>query len=90
MKKYIIERDFPGAGKMTQEELQMVSQTSNSVIATLGKPYKWVESFVTGDKIYCIHEADSEDVIREHADCAGFPVTRIEEIMEMIGPETAG
>ena len=90
MKKFIIEREIPGAGNMTAEELQAVSKTSVSVISVLGKPYKWVESYVTNDKIYCIHEAESEDVIREHSNCANFPVTRIEEIKEMIGPETAG
>lgn len=90
MKKFIIERELPGAGNMTAEELQAVSKTSVSVISVLGKPYKWVESYVTNDKIYCIHEAESEDVIREHSNCASFPVTRIEEIKEMIGPETAG
>ena len=90
MKKFIIEREMPGAGNMTAEELQAASKTSNSVISVLGKPYKWIESYVTQNKIYCIHEAESEDVVREHASCAGFPADRIEEIIEMIGPETAG
>jgi hypothetical protein len=89
MKRFIIERDVPGAGKMTQEELQAISKTSMSVIAALGKPYKWVESYVTKDKIYCVHEAESEDVIMEHAGCAGFPANRVEEVKEMIGPATA-
>lgn len=89
MKKFIIERDFPNAGKMTEEELQRASQVSNSAIASLNKPYRWVESYVTGDKIYCIHEAESEDVIREHAACSGFPITRIEEIKGIINPATA-
>lgn len=90
MKKFIIEREMPGAGNMTTEELQIASQTSNSAIAALGKPYKWIESYVTQNKVYCIHEAENEEVIREHASCAGFPADRIEEIKEMIGPETAG
>ncbi|HSB91798.1 MAG TPA: DUF4242 domain-containing protein [Flavitalea sp.] len=90
MKKFIIERDVPGAGDLSEEELQAISKTSNSVISVLGKPYKWVESFVTKDKIYCIHEADSEDVIRQHGNCAGFPVNGIEEVKARITPETAG
>ena len=89
MKKYIIEREIPGAGNMTAEELQTISKTSNSVISVLGKPYKWVESYVTNNKIYCIHEAESEDVIREHASCASIPVNKIEEIKVIINPGTA-
>lgn len=90
MKKFIIERDIPGAGSMTEEELQAISKTSVSVISVLGKPYKWVESYVTNDKIYCIHEAESEEVIKEHSECANFPANRVEEIKEMINPATAG
>jgi len=90
MKKFIIERELPGAGNMTAEELQAISKTSVSVIAVLGKPYKWVESYVTKDKIYCVHEAESEDVIREHSNCANFPANSIEEINVIISPATAG
>ena len=75
---------------MTKGELQAISKTSVSVVAVLGKPYTWVESFVTKDKIYCIHEAESEDVIREHSNCANFPANKIEEIKEIISPATAG
>jgi hypothetical protein len=89
MKKFIIERDVPGAGTMSDEELQAMSKTSNSVISVLGQPYKWVESFVTKDKIYCIHEADSEDVVRQHANCANFPANVIEEVRVIISPQTA-
>ena len=74
---------------MTAEELQAISKTSVSVISVLGKPYKWVESFVTEDKIYCIHEAETEHVIREHAQCGNFPINKIEEIKAVIGPATA-
>lgn len=74
---------------MTAEELQAISKISVSVISVLGKPYNWVESYVTKDKIYCVHEAESEDVIREHANCASFPVNRIEEIKAIISPVTA-
>ncbi len=89
MKKFIIERKLPGAGNLTPEELQTISKTSNSVISVLGKPYIWVESFVTEDKIYCIHEAENESLIREHAKCGNFPVNTIEEIKAVINPKTA-
>jgi len=90
MKKFIIERDLPGAGKLSAEELKAISKTSNAVISVLGRPYKWIESFVTDDKIICIHEAENEADIREHANCGNFPVTKIEEIRTVIGPATAG
>lgn len=89
MKRFIIERDLPGAGSLSEEELQAIARTSNSVASVLGKPYNWIESYVTGDKIYCVHEAESEEVIRNHSSCAGFPVTRVEEVKTMIGPATA-
>lgn len=89
MKKYIIQRNIPGAGNMTAEELKAISRVSNAVIASLGKPYKWVESFVTEDKIYCVHEAENENDIREHGKCGDFPVDTIEEIKKVIGPATA-
>lgn len=90
MKKYIIERKLPGAGKMSVEELQAISKTSVAVISILGKPYTWIQSFVTEDKIYCIHEAENEDDIREHAKCGNFPVNTIEEIKVVIDPTTGG
>jgi len=89
MKKFIIERKLPGAGNMTVEELQAISKTSNAVITILDKPYKWIQSFVTEDKIYCIHEADNEDAVREHAKCGNFPVHKIEEIKAVLDPTTA-
>ncbi len=89
MKKFIISRDLPGAGNMTEEELHDLSKTSVSVITVLGQPYKWIESYVTKDHIYCLHEAESEDVIREHSICANFPVSEIEEIKVIISPATA-
>jgi hypothetical protein len=89
MKKFIIERKLPGAGNMTNEELIAISKTSVAVITVLGKPYKWIESFVTEDKLYCIHEADDENAIREHAKCGNFPVNKIEEIKAIIDPTTA-
>jgi len=89
MKKFIIERKIPGAGNMTAEELQDISKTSVAVISILGKPYHWIQSFVTEDKLYCIHEAENEDDIREHAKCGDFPVASIQEIKAVIDPTTA-
>jgi hypothetical protein len=89
MKKFMIERKIPGVGDMTAEELQAISKTSNAVISVLGRPYRWIESFVIQDKIYCIHEAENEDAIREHANCGSFPVDSIEEVKAVIGPATA-
>ena len=88
MKKFIIERNLPGAGNLTPEELEAISRTSVGVITVLGKPYNWIQSFVTEDKIYCIHEAENEQDIREHARCGDFPVNRIEEIKAIIDPTT--
>lgn len=90
MKKFIVERKLPGAGNMTPEELQEISKTSVAVISILGKPYTWIQSFVTEDKIYCIHEAENEEAIREHSKCGNFPVHTIEEIKVVIDPSTAG
>jgi hypothetical protein len=89
MKRFIIERNVPGAGKMTAEELQAISQTSVAVISILGIPYHWIQSFVTDDKIFCIHEAENEEDILKHANCANIPVERINEIKAVINPETA-
>ena len=88
MKKFIIERNLPGAGRLTTEELQAISRTSNAVITVLGKPYVWIESYVTEDKIYCIHEAEASDDIIAHAKCGNFPVNTIEEIKAVISPDT--
>ncbi len=89
MKKFIIERKVPGAGKMNAEELEAISKTSVAAITLLGKPYRWIQSFVTDDRLYCIHEAENEDDIREHGKCGDFPVDRIEEIKAVIDPTTA-
>jgi len=88
MKKFVIERELPGAGKLSVEELQAITQTSCSAVNEMRKPYHWVESFVTDNKIYCIHIAENEDVIREHAALGGFPVTSISEVKAMIDPST--
>jgi len=90
MKRFIIERKLPGAGNLTTEELEAISKTSVAVISVLGKPYHWIQSFVTENKIYCIHEAETEEDIHEHAKCGDFPLTNIEEIKVIISPATAG
>lgn len=89
MKKFVIERDLPGAGALSTEELKNISKTSRNKVSKMGKPYTWVQSFVTDDKIYCIHIAESEDVIREHSSRANFPVNSIAEVRSIIDPATS-
>lgn len=89
MPKYVIERDLPGAGKLSQEELRAVSQKSCSVLNRLGPEIQWIESYVTADKIYCIYRAPNEQMIREHAKQGGFPANKISEIATVIDPSTA-
>jgi len=89
MPKYVIEREIPGAGNMSVQDLQAVSQKSCSVLQNLGPQIQWVQSYVTGDKIYCIYIAPSEDMIRTHAQQGGFPANRISEIKTTIDPTTA-
>lgn len=89
MPKYVIERELPGAGKLSRQELQSVSQTSCNVLQELGPQIQWVESFVTGDKIYCVYIAPNEDMVRAHAEKGGFPANRVSEVVTMIDPTTA-
>jgi hypothetical protein len=89
MPKYVIERELPGAGKLTPEQLQAVSQTSCGVLKNLGPQIQWVQSYVTGDKIYCIYISPNEELIREHASQGGFPANKISEIKTVIDPTTA-
>jgi hypothetical protein len=89
MPKYVIEREIPGAGNMSSQDLQAVSQKSCTVLQNLGPQIQWVQSYVTGDKIYCIYIAPSEDMIRTHAQQGGFPANRISEIKTTIDPTTA-
>lgn len=89
MPTFVIERNIPGADKLTQDELKGISAKSCDVVAGLGVPYTWVTSYVAGDKIYCIHEAESADVIRRHAREGGFPADLVTEVSAIIGPETA-
>ena len=89
MPKYVIEREIPGAGAMSPQELQAVSQKSCSVLQNLGPQIQWGQSYVTPDKIYCVYIAPNEEMIREHAAQGGFPANRISEIKTMIDPTTA-
>jgi hypothetical protein len=89
MKKFVVERHLPGAGQLTAEELQSLSQISCEVISQMGKPYHWIQSYITGDKIYCIHIAESEQVVREHARLGRFPIHTIAEVKTIIDPTTA-
>jgi hypothetical protein len=89
MKRYVIEREIPGASELSQAELADIAAKSNDVVASLGVPYRWITSYVAGDKIYCIHEAESEDAIREHARCGGFPANSVAVVANEFGPQTA-
>jgi len=89
MPRYVIEREIPGAGKMSEAELVAISQKSCGVIDELGPRIQWVESFVTEDKIYCVYQAPDKEILRVHAEKGGFPANRIEEIATMISPVTA-
>lgn len=89
MPKYVIEREIPGAGKLSREQLHAISQKSCGVLSRLGPQIQWVESFVTGDKIYCVYIAPNEALVREHATQGGFPANRVSEVVTMIDPTTA-
>ena len=89
MPKYVIEREIPGAGKLTPQELQGISQKSCGVLRNLGPKIQWIHSYVTDDKIYCVYTAPNEQMIREHANQGGFPANRISEVKRMIDPTTA-
>ncbi|HZE85349.1 MAG TPA: DUF4242 domain-containing protein [Puia sp.] len=89
MKKFVVERNLPGAGNLSPEELQAISETSCAVFTRMGKPYHWIQSYVTEDKIYCIHIAESEEVVREHARRGKFPVNMICEVKAIIDPLTS-
>ena len=89
MPKYVIEREIPGAGNMSPQDLQAVSQKSCSVLQNLGPQIQWVQSYVTGDKIYCIYIAPNEEMVREHAKQGGFPANRVSEVKTIIDPTTA-
>ena len=89
MPKYVIEREIPGAGKLSSEQLKAISQTSCGVLSTMGPEIQWVESYVTTDKIYCIYNAPNQEMIREHSKKGGFPANAISEVTTIINPATA-
>jgi hypothetical protein len=88
MPKYVIERELPGAGKLSAEELHDISQKSNKVISDLGPEIRWLQSYVTDDKLYCVYVAPDEDIIYEHARCGGFPADRVTLVSTVIDPST--
>lgn len=89
MPKYVIERDIPGAGKLTADQLKAISQTSCSVLNKMGPQIQWLNSYVTADKIYCIYIAPDEATVREHAQLGGFPANSVSEVVTTIDPTTA-
>ena len=89
MPKYVIEREIPGAGKLTPEQLKGISQTSCAVLSNMGPKIQWLQSYVTGDKIYCVYIAPNEEMIREHAKQGEFPANSVSEVVTIIDPTTA-
>jgi hypothetical protein len=89
MPQFVIEREMPGVGKLGQNDLKAASQGSCSVIRSLGPEIQWVHSYVTDDKIYCVYRAPSADLIRKHAETAGFPANSIAQVRATIDPTTA-
>ena len=89
MPKYVIEREIPGAGKLSADELKGISQKSCGVLQNLGPQIQWVQSFVTGDKIYCVYIAPNEAMVLEHAKQGGFPANRVSEVKAVIDPTTS-
>ena len=88
MPKYVIERELPGAGKLSADDLRDISAKSNKVIAELGPEIRWLQSYVTEDKIYCVYVAPDPDIIFEHARCGGFPCDSVSVVSTMIDPST--
>ena len=89
MPKFLIERELPGAGQLTRDELMAISQKSCGVLEQLGPQIQWVQSFVTGDKVTCVYIAPNAEMVREHARMGGFPANRVEEITSIIDPTSA-
>ena len=89
MPKFLIEREIAGAGSLTDEELQAISQKSCGILQKMGPQIQWVESYVTGEKVYCVYIAPNAEMIREHASIGGFPANRVSEIKRTIDPTTA-
>ncbi len=89
MPKYVIEREIPGAGKLTAEQLKGISQTSCGVLSEMGPQIQWVQSYVTDDKIYCVYIAPDKEMVREHAKQGGFPANSISLVSTIIDPTTS-
>ncbi|CAN5296464.1 hypothetical protein BH24GEM2_BH24GEM2_05820 [soil metagenome] len=89
MPKYLIEREIPGAGELSEDQLQAISQTSCGVLQQMGPEIQWVQSYVTDDKITCIYIAPNEEMVREHASRGGFPANRVSRVSTVIDPTTA-
>jgi hypothetical protein len=89
MPKYVIERELPGAGALSPEELQGISQTSCNVLNNMGPQIQWIQSYVTDDMIYCTYIAPNEEMILEHAEQGGFPANKVSEVRSVIDPTTA-
>jgi hypothetical protein len=89
MPKYVIEREIPGVGKLTANELKAISQKSCGVLRQMGPQIQWLESFVTDDKVYCVYVAPGAEAVRQHAKLGGFPANRISEVKRVIDPTTA-
>jgi hypothetical protein len=89
MKRYVIERDIPGIGKMNREQFKGAAATSNDALAKLAGKAQWEHSYVVDDKTFCIYQADSEASVREHARLSGFPATKVTEVRTIIGPMAA-
>lgn len=83
MKTFLIEREIPGASELSLEDLRGITSTSNDAVASLEKPYEWLHSYVAGDKVYCVHQAEDADVIREHAQRGGFPANLVVEVVNV-------
>ena len=90
MPQYVIEREIPGAGNLSDAELQEVARKSVDVLKAMGPEIKWLHSYVTGDKVYCVYLAPDEETVREHARRGGFPANRISAVRRMIDPSSAG
>ncbi len=89
MPKYVIEREIPGAGKLTADQLKGISQTSCGVLSNMGPQIQWVHSYVTDDKIFCVYNAPNEEMVREHAKQGGFPANAVSKVAAIIDPTTA-
>ena len=89
MPKYVIEREIPGAGNLTADQLKGIAQTSCGVLSNMGPQIQWQQSYVTGDKIYCVYIAPNEEMVREHARQGGFPANSVKEVATIIDPTTA-